>query len=90
MQASKPLDSFIVQVQPQQAAPTEDLKQVIVGALGVTGALVLAAVVSGAALGSLWILWRKWRRTYDADAPPSLGSVPISPEPTRPRSDPDQ
>lgn len=76
-------------VQVSQPPPdSASVKDVIVGALGLTGALVLAAVVSGAVLGGLWIFWRKWRRTYDNDAPPSLGSVPISP--TRPPSSRDQ
>lgn len=85
-----PLDSFIVQVQPQQQAPDNSVKNVIVGAFGLTGALVIGAVLSGAVLAGLWILWRKARRTYDTDAPPTLGSVPIAPDATRRPSNPDQ
>lgn len=69
-------NAFIVKVQPRDTA-AHQLGDVIVGSLGLTGAMVLAAVVSGALLGALWILWRKARRTFDTDAPPSIGPVPL-------------
>ncbi len=83
----KPLpEPFMIQIAPAKPE-RENFQQVIVGAFGLTGALVLAAVVSGVALAGLWILVRKWRRTYDYDAPPSLGSVEL---PRRPPSSPDR
>jgi hypothetical protein len=79
-QTPKPTDNaFIVQVQPKDTAKHQ-LGDVIVGAFGLTGAMVLTAVVSGILLAALWILWRKARRTFDTDAPPSLGSVPLGPD----------
>ncbi len=78
MQAQQ--QGFIVQVAPP-APERENVKNVIVGAFVLTGALVLAAVVSGATLAAVWILIRKWRRTYESDAPPSLGSAPLGPTP---------
>lgn len=90
-QTQAPNEPFMVQVSPP-APPREDLRGVLVGAFGLTGALVLAAVVSGAVLASVWIVWRNWRRTFDSDAPPSLGSMPLSPDrpTTRPPSSQDQ
>ena len=69
-------NAFIVQVQPKDTAK-QQLGDVIVGAFGLTGAMVLAAIVSGVVLAALWILWRKARRTFDTDAPPTLGSMPL-------------
>lgn len=69
-------NAFMVKVQPTDSAKHQ-LGDIIVGSFGLTGALVLAAVLSGTLLAGLWILWRKSRRTFDTDAPPSIGSVPI-------------
>jgi len=77
-QPSRPTDNaFIVQVQPRDTAKHQ-LGDVIVGALGLTGALVLGAIVAGMSLAGIWIVWRKYRRPFDTNAPPTLGSVPIS------------
>lgn len=69
-------NAFIVTVQPRDTAKHQ-FGDVIVGSFGLTGALVIAAVVSGMLLAGLWILWRRARRTFDTDAPPSIGSVAI-------------
>ena len=77
MQQKPPIDNaFIVQVQPKDTQKHQ-LGDVIVGSFGLTGALVLGAIVAGLLLATLWIVWRKLRRTYDTDAPPSIGSVPL-------------
>ncbi len=57
----------------------QSLFDAIVGAFGLTGALVRAAVISGAMLAAVWIVMRQRRRTYESDAPPSLGSAPLGP-----------
>lgn len=80
----------MVQVQ-RPPAERDTLQNVIVGSIGLTGALVLGAVVAGTTLAGLWIVLRKWRRTYDHDAPPSMGPMPLSPtDATRPPSSQDQ
>ena len=88
-----PANTFIVQVS-RPAPERTDIKDVLVGAFGLTGTIVVGAILSGAVLASLWIVWRKWHRTYDHGAPPSLGPVPLSssttPETTPPPSSPTQ
>ena len=69
-------NAIIVKVQPTDTAKHQ-LGDVIVGSLGLTGALVLAAVLSGMLLAGLWIVWRKWRRPFDTNAPPTIGPVPL-------------
>ena len=55
----------------EQPAPEVTVVDVIVGALGIAGAMTLAAVVLGAALGWLFIL-RSRRRGIEAEHPPSI------------------
>jgi hypothetical protein len=85
----------MVQVSPREKPQGTSFQDVIVGSFGLTGALILAAVVSGATLAGLWILWRKWRRPFDHGAPPSLGATSFSSkvsssQPGRPPSSQDQ
>jgi hypothetical protein len=54
----------------QQPVESTSLSDVLIGAIGLTGALVLLAVVLGGAFGGLLIglkLWRR-RRTEDVDS----------------------
>ena len=69
----------MVQVSPPKS-DGGNLGNVIVGAFGLTGALVIGALVAGTLLAGIWIVWRKWRRTYDSDAPPTFGPVALTPE----------
>ena len=71
-----PVYRFGTEAQKQEWLPMLTSGKAL-GAFGLTGALVLAAVLSGALLAGLWIVWRKARRPFDADAPPSIGSVAI-------------
>ena len=64
----------------EQPAPEVTVVDVIVGALGIAGAMTLAAVVLGAALGWILIL-RSRRRGIEAEHPPSI--QPYNPDATR-------
>lgn len=55
----------------EQPAPEVTVVDVIVGALGIAGAMTLAAVILGAALGWLLIV-RSRRRGIEAEHPPSI------------------
>ncbi len=81
---------FMVQVQ-RPNTERENLGQVIIGAFGLTGALVIGALVAGLGLAGIWILWRKLTRRFRDDRPPTLGQIPLGPrEPTPPPSSPDR
>ncbi len=55
----------------EQPAPRVTVVDVIVGALGIAGAMTLTAVILGAALGWLFIV-RSRRRGIEAEHPPSI------------------
>lgn len=68
----------MIRIAPEPAPnEAQKLGKVIVGSFGLTGLLVAAALVTGALVASAWILWRRWRRTYDVDSPPTIGPVPL-------------
>jgi hypothetical protein len=68
----------MIRIAPEPAPnEAQQLGKVIVGSFGLTGMLVVGALVTGALVASAWILWRRWRRTYDVDAPPSIGPMPL-------------
>ena len=82
MQTSRP-DAFIVTL---QKTPAQELTiaDVIVGSLGVAGALLLIAIVLGGVLSLLLLGWRK-RFPLEQDHLPPVS--PLIPDPTgRPTS----
>ena len=76
-------DSFIVRP-IREAAPETTLADVVVGALGLTGVMVIVALVLGVIVAGLMITWHRRRRPEDdhlpsvspfagrSNAPPSL------------------
>jgi hypothetical protein len=73
---------MIVQIVPEPARQTT-LADVLIGALGITGLLVLAAVLAGALLA---VVLLRWNRRH----PPQAGHLPpVAPlTPILPRSEP--
>lgn len=73
-----PSQPIMIRIAPEPAPnEAQKLGKVIVGSFGLTGVLLIGALVTGALVASAWILWRRGHRTYDVDAPPSLGPVPL-------------
>lgn len=74
---------IMIRVAPEPAPnEAQKLGQVIVGSFGLTGLLIIGALAVGTIVAAAWILWRRWRRTYDVDAPPTFGPVPLGGPPT--------
>ena len=65
---------FIINL-PQQPAEDTSLANVVVGALGITGALVLLALVLGAVVALVLVQWHR-RHPPDRDHMPSVSQTP--------------
>ena len=69
MQTQEPR-SFVVTVIPQTPAPETTLSDVLIGSLGLTGALVLLAVVLGGVLAALRLEWNRRHPAQNDHLPP--------------------
>ncbi|MEO7192040.1 MAG: hypothetical protein ABI051_13385 [Vicinamibacterales bacterium] len=82
MQSPPVQPSLIVTVVPQTPAPQTTLADVVVGALGLTGALLLLALVLGAGLAFVRVSWNRRHPAAEDHLPP------VSPLVTRPSGRP--
>jgi hypothetical protein len=78
----QPPDSIIVQVIEQPLESTS-IGDIIIGALGLTGALVLAAAVLGAVLGGILIAIKLLRARYNLEPIPDSEALRVTPGTTR-------
>ena len=62
-------DAFIVTV-IQEPEPEMTVADVIVGSLGVAGALLVLALLLGVVAGAVMVLWRRWRPRNWRPMPP--------------------
>ena len=69
---------IIVQVVDQPVESTT-IGDVIIGALGLTGALVLAAILMGGVLGGLLIAFKKLRARYNLEPLPDSEALRVTP-----------
>jgi hypothetical protein len=62
--------------------PTQEttIVDVVVGSLGLTGALLLAAIILGAILGGILIAIQKLRARFNLEPPPDSESMRITPQ----------
>jgi len=72
-------DPIIVRVLAEPAKQTT-VVDVVVGALGLTGALLLAAVILGALLGGILIGVKLFRARYNLEPVPDSESLRITPQ----------
>jgi hypothetical protein len=66
----------------QEPTPSTTIMDVVVGALGLTGALLFAAILLGALLGGILIVVKKLRARYNMDSVPDSEALRVTPAPT--------
>lgn len=67
-QSAQPLTPVIVRMVDQ---PTKEISvaDILMGSLGITGIFLIGAALLGLVLGGLFILFRRWQASRDADNP---------------------
>ena len=78
----QPDPAIMVRVVEQPVEETT-IVDVLVGALGLTGALLLAAILLGAVLGGILIGVKKLRARYNLEPVPDSEALRVTPAPTR-------
>ena len=74
----QPANPIIVQVVEKPVESTS-VGDIIVGALGLTGVLLLSAILLGAVLGGLLIGIKLLRARYNLEPPPEADALRITP-----------
>jgi hypothetical protein len=77
-QGAQPIVVQVVQNEPVESTTAAD---VLIGAIGLTGVLLLVAVVLGAILGALLIGFKRLRAKLDMEPVPDSEALKISPFP---------
>jgi hypothetical protein len=79
VQQQPPRDAITATLVPEPVETTT-VADVIIGALGLTGALVVAALVLGLLLGGTLIAIKKFRARYNLEPIPDSESLRITPQ----------
>jgi hypothetical protein len=77
-QGAQPIVVQVVRNEPVESTTAAD---VLIGAIGLTGVLLLVAVVLGALLGALLIGFKRLRAKLDMEPVPDSEALKISPFP---------
>ena len=80
MQSAQPI---VVRVFEEPVKST-GVADILIGALGLTGVMVLAALVMGAVLGGILIGIKKLRAKYDLEPVPDSESLRVTPSSSTP------
>ena len=70
----------------QPTVEETSVADVLIGSIGLTGLLVLVAIVLGAVLGGVLIGAKKLRAKYNPDAVPDAEALRVTPAPYPPNS----
>lgn len=80
MQSANPI---IVQVVEEPVRST-NIADVLLGSLGLAGAMTVTALVLGAILGGLLIAYKRYRAKYDLDPVPDSEALRVTPSSSTP------
>jgi hypothetical protein len=72
---------IVVRVMPNEPVEETTAADVLIGAIGLTGVLLLVALVLGAILGALLIGFKRLRAKLDMEPVPDSEALKISPFP---------
>jgi hypothetical protein len=75
IQASQPVIARVV----EPAVESTTVADILIGALGLTGAMLCAAILLGAILGGLLIGIKKFRARYNLEPVPDSESLRVTP-----------
>jgi hypothetical protein len=75
IQASQPVIARVV----EPAVESTTVADILIGALGLTGAMLFAAILLGAILGGLLIGIKKFRARYNLEPVPDSESLRVTP-----------
>lgn len=78
MQASEPIVVRVI----EEPVKTTGVADILIGALGLTGVMLLAALVLGAILGGVLILIKRLRAKYDLEPVPDSEALRVTPSST--------
>ena len=80
MQPSNPIVVRVV----EEPVETTGISDILIGALGLTGVMLLAALVLGAALGGILIAIKRVRAKYNLEPVPDSEAMRVTPSSTTP------
>lgn len=78
MQASEPILVRVI----EEPVETTGVADILIGAFGLTGVMLLAALVLGAILGGVLILIKRLRAKYDLEPVPDSEALRVTPSST--------
>ena len=79
----QPANPIIVRVL-EEPVETTGVADVLIGAMGLTGVMVLAALLLGGMLGGILIGIKRLRAKYDLDRPPDPQAMRVTPSSSTP------
>jgi hypothetical protein len=83
VQSPQPAQPILVRV-IEEPVETTGIGDIVVGALGLTGVMLLAALILGATLGGILIAIKRIRAKYDLEPVPDSEALRVTPSSSTP------